>query len=247
MGMVAPYDAALLSDLELLDTARYKLVLVLNAFRLESRQQDILRCQIAGRDRTVIWYYAPGYFDQLGCDVANIQQVTGIHVVTGAPGSTGTKARLLKLPGVAASEIPLLDASQFVVDAESATDGPIDILGTRSDNQQVVVARRRQSDWTSIYSAVAPLPAGWLKQIAADAGVHIFDQSPAHLLMANRNYLVLGADDRGGDVSIQLAAPGSVCDAISGQKLGTHTDHFLVKMRPKEVRLFSLQTTVRKE
>ncbi len=237
MGMVAPYDAALLSDLELLDTRPYKLVLVLNAFRLDNGQRQALRRQLAGNNRTVIWFYAPGYFDEHGSAPKNIQQVTGIHVVAAHASSGAAKAVLREDLSNLAKELPLLDAEPFVVDDDAA-----EILGTHSDDvQQVILARRHLENWTSIYTAAAPLPAAFLKRIAADAGVHIYDWNASHLLFANRNYLMLGADDRGGEADIRLPVPATVVDAMSDQQVGEQVDRFRVPLRPKEVRIFSLQ------
>ena len=42
LGFVAPYDTALLSDLAAIDTRRYRMVLVLNAFYLETAQRRLL-------------------------------------------------------------------------------------------------------------------------------------------------------------------------------------------------------------
>ncbi len=64
LGFVAPYDTALLSDLGALDTQRYRLVLVLNAFYLDSQQRQLLDTQLKTQDKTILWFYAPGYFDE---------------------------------------------------------------------------------------------------------------------------------------------------------------------------------------
>ncbi len=237
MGMVAPYDAALLSDLEQLDTRPYKLALVLNAFRLDDAQRQTLQRQLAGLNRTVIWFYAPGYFDQRGSDPMNIGQVTGIQVVAGAAPTLSAMAVMRGEFSDLAIEIPLLDADPFIVD-----DATVEILGVRSDDsRQVVLARRRLEKWTSIYTAAAPLPAALLKRIAANAGVHIYNANSSHLLFANRNYLMLGTDARGGEAEIRLPAPATVVDAMSNQLVGQQVDQFRVMLRPKEVRIFTLR------
>ncbi len=82
-------------------------------------------------------------------------------------------------------------------------------LAVRSDDpHKIVVARRPMGAWTSIYSATAPLAASFLKQLAAEAGVHIYDPDPTHLLFANRRFLTVCANDQGGPACHPLAAPG---------------------------------------
>ncbi len=55
MPFVAPYDTALLSDLDQLDTARYKLVLVLNALKLDEQQRHLLQRKLARDGKIAVW------------------------------------------------------------------------------------------------------------------------------------------------------------------------------------------------
>ena len=61
--MGAPYDCILTDDLDLLDTKRYKLVIFLNAYHLSNAQRRLIRRKLLSRDRTILWCYAPGYFN----------------------------------------------------------------------------------------------------------------------------------------------------------------------------------------
>ena len=257
LGFVAPYDTALLSDLGTLDTDRYKLVLVLNAFYLDASQRRLIEQRLQTQDKTILWFYAPGYFDETNGSVEDVEQVTGIRIVADqAAGSDATVVwttsgrtdcqsvqentdGLAIRPAAKArpdDREPLLAADPLIVVDSRAT-----ALAVRSDDPaKVVAARRRMDTWTSIYSATAPLAAPLLKQLATDAGVHIYDQDPTHLLFANGRFLTVAASQQGGPATIRLPHNARVVDLFSREVVGADIRDFTVPLRPKEVRLFSL-------
>jgi len=267
LPFVAPYDTALLSDLAELDTSRYRLVLMVNAFRLDAQQRRLIRQKLLRGDRTVVWFYAPGYFDEARCDPALMADITGMrivpdsspsaaetaHVVEAAPQqpapasarsvSVGQAARLPSTPpgeapgGLAALTIPLLRGQRFIVDDPAATP-----LATVADGSgKVVIAQKQMLGWTSVYTSAAPLPAALLKHLTAEAGVHIYDDDPTDLLFANRHYLPLATDAQGGESRIRLPRQATVTDLMSGEVVCEGSDQFTVAMRPKEARLLGLR------
>ena len=184
-----------------------------------------------------MWFYAPGYFDESGRDIDNMRQLTGIRIVEAVRPSGPVHVMLAGDPPAGAGPQPLLEADPFVV-----ADSDAEIVGVRSDDsQKVVIARRRLPDWTSVYTATAPLSAPLLKRLAADAGVHIYDHNPAHLLFANRHYLMIAADNDGGTADIRLPRPATVSDPVTRMTIGRRLDQFSIELRPKEVRLFLLE------
>lgn len=237
MGFVAPYDAALLSDLESLDTDRYRLVLMLNAFCLDASQRRLIADRLQTRNKTIVWLYAPGYFDETSGSPDHVEQLTGIRIVPGdSSGGNATVQWSVKCDGLAATE-PLLAADPWLVADSRAT-----ALATRADDPaKVVAARRRMNDWTSVYSATAPLAAPLLKHLASEAGVHIYDQDPSHLLFANRSYLMLAGNRDGGAATVRLPRAATVSDALSQETVAADAREFTLQLRPKEVRLFQLK------
>jgi beta-galactosidase len=236
LGFVAPYDTALLSDLASIDTGRYKLILVLNAFFLDSEQRDLIQQRLAVGDKTILWFYAPGYFSERGGGTENIGQLTGIHVVhdedSGADTAISLRGELEGIPHT----LTLLAADPLIVLDEHAT-----LLAVREhDPRKGVIARRGMGDWTSIYTATAPLGAPLLKRVAAAAGVHIYDDNPAHLLFANRHILTVAGDDSGDSATIRLPAPRTVVDLETGETIGDNVRQFTIPLRAKEVRSFRL-------
>jgi hypothetical protein len=105
-----------------------------------------------------------------------------------------------------------------------------------------IVARRAMDGWTSIYSATAPLPAALLKRVACDAGVHIYDDDPSHLLFANRHFLTVAAPDTAGPATIRLPVPCRVVDLATRETVGENVRQFTTTLRAKEVRWFRLDS-----
>ena len=237
LGFVAPYDTALLSDLGMLDATRYKLVLVLNAFCLDATQRRLIQQHLQARDKTIVWFYAPGFFDEANGSVEAIEQVTGIRVVADPAAGSDTSVVWTTPAAGSVDRQALLSADPLIV-----VDSRAIPLAVRSDDPaKVVVARRRMDAWTSIYSATAPIPAVLLKQLAADAGVHIYDHDPSHLVFANRRFLTVAANEQGGTATVRLPRQARVIDLFSQETVGLDVDQFTIPLQPKEVRMFSLQ------
>jgi len=250
LGFVAPYDTALLSDLEALDTTRYKLVLVLNAFYLDATQRRVIAERLQTRNKTILWFYAPGYFDETCGSVAGIAQVTGIRVA--ADNTSGGECRVAwtaDLPAPPGTDWPPVPDQLTDLAIRPAVADPLIVVDPRTtalatacdDPARVVVARRDMEGWTSIYSSVAPLPALLLKRLAAEAGVHIYDTDPSHLLCANGRFLTIAANAQGGPAVIRLPHNSRVVDACTRETVVEDACEFTLPLRPKEVRLFRLE------
>lgn len=235
LGFVAPFDSALLSDLAALDVSRYKLVIVLNAFYLESAQRQLIDQKLKADNRTIVWLYAPGYFDESQNGLERVRDVTEIEIAAAPADTNSTVAWRADDAPIATT--PLLAADPLIV-----TDQQVEVLATRGDApQQTVAARRPCGDWTSIYSATAPIPAAVLKRIAATAGVHLYDPDPTHMIFANRHYLTVCGSDEATSADLSLRNAADVVDLFTGETMGTATHSFVVPLRPKEVRMFRLE------
>jgi hypothetical protein len=237
LGFVAPYDALLLEDLPEADTRGYKLVLVLNAARLDGRQRRTLRQKLAGDGRTVVWLHAPGYFDEHGQAVANMAGVTGIQLAADAASPPGEEADLVGAKPGEPAGIPLLAGEQFRVDDPKAQ--PLAVR--RGGRKSVVLARKSLLSWTSVYSAAAPLPAPFLRRLAAEAGVHLYTHSPDYLVFADNNYLCIAAPQAGGTCEVSLPEPRTIRDFPSGAILQRNSARFPLPLRPREVRVLVLE------
>jgi beta-galactosidase len=240
MPFVAPYDAVLLSDLERIDTRRYRLALVLNAFKLEPAQRQTLARRLEGGGRCIVWLYAPGYFaSPTGPpDVAASAGVTGMRVAS-RPRPAGGEAVRFESPaaGSPLPDVPLLAGEQFVV-----TDPAARVLARRTDAaHEAAVASQTMDGWTSVYSATAPLPRGFLRQLAAEAGVHLYHDSSEDQVYANRSYLTLVAGPTLGPRTLRLPRKTDVTDLNTDTPVCAAVETYTLTLKPWEARILGLQ------
>jgi hypothetical protein len=121
------------------------------------------------------------------------------------------------------------------------TDPVAEVLARRSDERgEPVVAARDFGEWTSIYSATAPLPREVVRVLARRAGVHLYHASPRDAVYANHSYLTLVAGSRTGTRVLRLPRLATVTDLITGHKVGENVTSFSASFRPWEVRIYSL-------
>ena len=234
MPFVAPYDTALLSDLPELDTSRYRLVLVLNSARVTRAMRKTIARKLKRGQKTLIWCHAPGYIDEDGADVDNIADLTGIRVRTLGEGDRRS-ATASGRGRVSRDALKVPRGLAFCVDDDRAESL------ARLDDGTVVAGRRDLDEWTSIFTAAIPLRAALLKQVAREAGVHIYCDDPDIAVFANEHYVTACNDGRAEDVALRLPGRATVSDAVTGEALAQGADSILIPMRSKEVRILALR------
>jgi hypothetical protein len=248
MPFVAPYDTALLSDLEDLPTARYKLVIVLNAIRLDAHQRAVIDGKLKCQGRTMVWLYAAGLTDGGALDVRRMTEVTGISAVMGDTRGEQRQALTCEWPpGVATPGTDPGGAKQHVVSVPRGQQFRIEDpnatpLATLDGEPSTVIAAVRDfPTWTSVYTAAAPLPAPVLKMLARRAGVHIWDDTTRHAVFAGPHCLTVCMDATDTSAVIHLPQPAKATDALTGEVVCDGKATFRAEFLPKEVRLFVLE------
>jgi len=236
MPFVAPYDVALLDDLPKLDVGRYRLVLVLNALDVPSALREAIRRRLCRDGRTMLWLHAPGLFRDGRRADEHMQHLTGVRIRSTGHNREGGQA-VPVVPWIEGCDLPLVPGEGLRVRDRDATA----LAVTPGRIPQTVIAARQMPGWRSVYSAVAPLHARFLRALAKEAGVHLYTDSPRTLLFAGPHCLTVGADEVGGAIAIRLPRPRTVVDLETGASLGQALRHFDVTLRPGEVRLYSLQ------
>ena len=176
--MGAPYGQYLLKDLHRPDLPDYKVYVFLSPLYLAAKDRDRVR-EVACRDRkAVVWFYAPGLFDEGGRSAANITQLTGFRLIERDQGDVAGELLPASHPIARAAARqnrafgkPMELSPVFVPDDPQAT-----ILG-RSASGAPLLALKQIDGWKSIYAATNILPAALWREIARDAGVHIYTEN----------------------------------------------------------------------
>lgn len=206
----APLGIYLLDDLIEGRVPPAKLYVFLNAFTLDSQQIQAIKTQACRRESTVLWMYAPGIVNGGELSPESISSLIGIHVKTAA---TGADTVTFEGSGQTfpAGGIGLSPA--FVIDDPKARP----IAHRSRENGSVAVASKKMDGWTSIYSAAMQLPTDALRNIARQAGVHIYnDQND--VVMAGNGIVALHASSDGLK-KIVMPRKCAAVDCVSGARL----------------------------
>ncbi len=208
----APFDVYRSADLERLfaqpESARYRLIIFLDAIYLSPAEREAIRARVAVDGRTLLWVHAAGLATENGLSEDAQASVTGIRVARREqPGALKVEAYLndLRLTYGTDREI----APVLVGDDPSAV-----VWGWELHRGAPGLLVKAMPGWRSVWSAAPALPAMLLREIARQAGVHLY--APAgDQVFAMPGWLAFHAG-RDGARDITFPAPVAITDAFTG-------------------------------
>jgi hypothetical protein len=216
-----PFDYCLLSDMGQTWFPEYKLYVFLNAVNLDAKAREMVVKKLKKNNATAIFLYAPGYFLDGKASLRNMQDLTGITLAVDETGGT-TQLQFKDGEPLAAG----IDVTKpvgtdlrfsprfFAADAKATTIASL--AGT--DKPGLVI--KKNDGWIAIYSSSLRLPAALLRNLARQAGAHVYVES-GDATYADNRYIGVHAATAGTKI-IRLP-PGSeslrVKDALTGQEL----------------------------
>ncbi|MCP3057699.1 chitobiase/beta-hexosaminidase C-terminal domain-containing protein [Myxococcus sp. K38C18041901] len=215
----APAQHYLLSDLATLDTSHLRLAIFPDAYKLSVADKQRIQQKLAGNGRTLLYLYAPGVIDGNGDAAdANVSSTLGMpvsrrtntpafaatsymdgsgypHDGLGGPLSLGNFPLQYRVDvgGTGAALCPNTSAVNCI-DSR--------MLSRYANSTDVAFAVKRVSDASGTYkvafAAVPGVPTSMLRDVARDAGVHVFSCTPGGACMdavveASDNTLLLHA------------------------------------------------------
>jgi hypothetical protein len=238
----APHDKLMVDDL---DKARdYKLYIVQDCLHLTDVQRRLIRKKVCTRGHTVLWIYAPGVVGERSVGVENIGDLVGMrircrqtyeHLHLHLHLSAGSHPYNQGIPpgtGLTTWEgfYPL-----FYVDDPKATT-----LGWGGDvhNSRPAFAVKQMAGWTSVYCSVPVLPPTVIRNIAREAGVHIY--SDLDDCVAANSWLLTLCASCDGRRTVQLPRKATVVDAMTGAVVSQRKKSFDVDMKYGETAIWKL-------
>lgn len=212
----APYDHILLSDLDRVDSEQYKLIIFLNAWSISSRDRQLIEDKFKRDQKTIVWNNASGIYKDGQFGLQHASELIGINLVNGG----GLRAPSININ---ASLYPLFSQNELIAprfikdccDFIYAADGTAAILGTYDQRAEAAMAIKSHGDWTSIWAATITLPGNVWRDIARNAGVHIYHDHNEPLYV-NKSYLTL-VSNRTGKSTLRFKSPVSLIEPISNQ------------------------------
>ena len=229
----APFDWYLIDDLAAIKDRGYKVYIFLDCFYLTDAQRNTIR-QLQSGDRTLMWFYAPGYASHDNLSKTRMEELTGLHFQQASQGTLqGVMVDTRQTLGIAKTQ-----KSLFTVAPEPGVQALA--FGTDELAEKIVLAERRCPGWTSIFSAVPGIPGDVLGAIYTRAGVHRYTTSD-DVLSANESWLMLHTRTA-GTKRIRLPHKCSKVTEITTETLiGQHIDHFQIDLPQYATAVFLLE------
>ncbi len=262
-----PYTAVPIHEYFLEDFERiphdYKVYLFPDANFVPAGMRASMRTRLERAGATAVWFYAPGYLDENGASLANMEELTGMRL-----GMNATRSGYLMV-GYDAYSHPILQGlesqggygSDMPVEFFQSTqewlawplkkreeyqfspfffcdDSAAAVLGTLRGSSMPGLAIKQAGGMTSIFSAAPCPPPELLRNIFRHAGVHLYSDH-ADIVYANQRYVTLCCR-KGGKKTLRLPRPVDVYDALDGRLLARQADRYAFMAQDKQVDIFRL-------
>ena len=234
----AAHDVILSTDLDKIDTSKYKVYIFLNTFKISDQQKKIIESKIKAKNHTILWVYAPGYIDTEKLSTENISQITEIQIKKSEkelPGSIEiSDAGHSLTKGLPEKHIfgikDDLDPAFYVDDKDAVT------LGLVAGTQLPGFCIKQFKDWTSIYCFAPPTSPALLMSIFKNAGIHIYEENE-DIIFASKHILCINSE-KGGKRLIKLPQRSEVVNLFNNKTIGKNMSEFSAEFDPKSIHLF---------
>jgi len=224
------WDYVLLDDVVDGTLPPHKLYLFLNAFRIDDGQRRALRQRLAAERATAVWVYAPGIYGDAATGPVAIEALTG-HAVTAQ--SWGKPLRLTDAAG------GIVAGEETTAERIWAPAGGDQVLASLEGTTTPGLVTKMVDGWTSIYSLAPKLSPELLRDLARQAGCHVYvsNGSPVY---TDDQWLGVQAMSA-GPVAITLRRAAKVTDALTGQALPAEGHTVTLALAAGETRLLRLE------
>ncbi len=229
----APFDWYLIDDLEAIAEQDYKIYIFMDCFYLTEQQRKQIET-LRSKNRTLLWFYAPGYASQENLSQERMEKLTGFRFEQ-------TEQGILKGTLIDSGREIGIDKTQktlFTVLPEKGVRKLAAGTGTLKD--KLVLAQKKNHDWTSIFSTIPGVPSDLLRKMYADAGVHVYSDC-GDVITANESWLMIHTRTAG---SKQIRLPGRYkkVTEITGEKvIGENIDTFTIDLPQYVTAIFLLE------
>lgn len=241
----SPVDVIDMNDLEI--ARDYKLYIFLDAFYVSVEQRRMIDRKVKRNGNTALWFYAPGCLDEHGFDDKKMQQLTGINLAS-HPVQSQTRLVLSDLdhpitkgimPGLMMETLNMGGPTIYCRDENARILGYENSLvhyyqpawRKRPETMPGFVVKE-MGDWRSVWASVPNLPPAILRNIASQAGVHIYGDGD-DVIYANQSMLSLHAR-YAGKRTIKLPQPSRVVNALTNEVISEKTTSFDISLRQFE-------------
>lgn len=187
-------DQVYLHDLEKIDFNRYRVILFMNVYKLTDAQKGFISQKVASGQRTLIWNYMPGYTNGGVNRMEHVGEVTGFQVKP----YPNAEPPVVKLSSTGEEYSFEAAVNPMLVIADPAAE----ILARLAKGDEVVLARKVFSNYTSVYSTLPLHGTDLFRKLFSESGCHIYNTSN-DFTYANNGLILLHTKD-GGQRTLRL-------------------------------------------
>lgn len=213
-------DHIYLFDLDKVDLKRYRAVVFMNTYIIQTKWKEFILQRVAGENRTLIFNYMPGITNGTQLNYQFVSELTGLEV---QPIKTET------IPRVVIAEPADTFTFEGVVDPLLAiTDKKAQVIGKLLGTDQTIVAVKKFKNYTSIYSSLPLHGTDVYRRLLREAGCHVYNTN-GEFLYAHSGLLLLHSRFGGkrtihlrNDKTVELTMPSRstwILDANTGEVL----------------------------
>ncbi len=236
-----PWDLYAVSDMELIDFSRYKLVLFVNADFVSDKTIELTHKRLFDKGKTVLFIGSPGIIGTHKLDYTRSGQFTGINIVPFNGQQKFSQVKSESYPGLDfdLKKLPF-SKSYWVKDDFSITslieDKQASPLAYYGNSNYPAMAEKKVSAGRSILlTSLAPPKAEVLRTIFKRVGIHVYldKANPEDSFYCAGNLLAVYSR-QGGEKDISL--PGkveTVMDVFSGKVLASGTNRVKLNLPEK--------------
>lgn len=218
-------DQVHVADLPRIDLRKYRVVVFMNTFVMSEAQRAFVCTRVAGENRHLVFFYAPGFCDQVCLSEDFMGETTGIRV----------RRVEEEHPEVEVTD-PRWPDERLRLDVEAlvpmfAVDDPhCSVLGVLRSSRRPAFVRKEVGGSVRWYCALPIVSPALMRRVFAEAGAHIYGGAGDVFYAGNGLICVHSKEGgrravrlRGGrSIVIDLPAGGTaVLDATSGQVLAS--------------------------
>jgi hypothetical protein len=242
----APYDLYNFSDLDnpKIPWNQYRFVVFLNALTIDPTKRAFLENRVKKDRRTLLWIYAPNCIRESNVTAEGISEVTGIRVVghDGVNGMAAIRADDALLQGSPSGL--RFGFSQKLFPLFEVADERATILGGYVSGGAPALAYRKLEQHTSIYSAVANLPAALYRSLARQAGVHIYYEGRDPVYVNDRLMGIHMQSDPSPVILLPKGMDTAAEELFDGGKLRSQSGKLSIPVERGMAKLFLLGNSI---
>lgn len=267
------YDDLMLEDLKYLDpksTEQYKFWIFPSSVHFDDAQLQLIKKHCLRNGNHILWIYAPGVLSEKGIDLQRMEMITGfkcgytmepgelaIKTIAGGSGYlSGRKSPIVygtygelspdfinyysSLRHYPGSDIGFRISPRFYIKEADTFLGYLpDIAG-----QPGGLAVKNMGNWISVYSAAPMVPRIILRNIAREAGCHVYTDFPGQTYQS-QNFIGFFAHET-GTCNFIIPCRSRITDVYNNKVIVEDADSFSIHVQVNDALLFHYEPVSQK-